>query len=156
MFFIVSTFLLLSEFLYAEGQINAYSFHVLLRLACLPCYLSSDLKLGPFYTKMQYVLSDRTIMLALTNERTQIHWPFRLKDGAHMPPEAGEVLEFDMEGVWREMESLVKDGLVKDIGVCNYTVTKLNRLMQSANVPPAVCQVFIYSGLINSYKPTTC
>jgi alcohol dehydrogenase (NADP+) len=67
-------------------------------------------------------------MLALTNERTQIHWPFRLKDGAHMPPEAGEVLEFDMEGVWREMEGLVKDGLVKDIGVCNYMVTKLNRL----------------------------
>ena len=59
-------------------------------------------------------------MLALTKERTQIHWPFRLKDGAHMPPEAGEVLEFDMEEVWREMEGLVKDGLVKDIGVCNY------------------------------------
>ena len=105
---------------------------------------------------MQYVLSDRTITLALTNERTQIHWPFRLKDGAHMPPEAGEVLEFNMEGVWREMESLVKDGLVKDIGVCNYTVTKLNRLLRSANVPPAVCQVLSYSGLINSYKPTTC
>jgi diketogulonate reductase-like aldo/keto reductase len=95
-------------------------------------------------------------MLALTNERTQIHWSFWLKDGAHMPPEAGEVLEFDMEGVWREMEGLVKDGLVKDIGVCNYMVTKLNRLMRSANVPPAVCQVgfelFIYLELIHSYK----
>ncbi|XP_066367688.1 aldose reductase isoform X1 [Miscanthus floridulus] len=78
-----------------------------------------------------------------------IHWPFRLKDGAHMPPEAGEVLEFDMEGVWREMESLVKDGLVKDIGVCNYTVTKLNRLLRSANVPPAVCQMEMHPGWKN-------
>jgi len=78
-----------------------------------------------------------------------IHWPFRLKDGAHMPPEAGEVLEFDMEGVWREMEGLVKDGLVKDIGVCNYTVAKLNRLMRSANVPPAVCQMEMHPGWKN-------
>lgn len=78
-----------------------------------------------------------------------IHWPFRLKDGAHMPPEAGEVLEFDMEEVWREMEGLVKDGLVKDIGVCFTTVTKLNRLMQSANVPPAVCQMEMHPGWKN-------
>jgi len=66
-----------------------------------------------------------------------------------MPPEAGEVLEFDMEGVWREMESLVKDGLVKDIGVCNYTVTKLNRLLHSAKIPPSVCQVVSYLELIH-------
>ena len=26
--------------------------------------------------------------------------------------------DFDMEGVWREMEKLVKDKLVRDIGVC--------------------------------------
>ncbi|XP_020401109.1 aldose reductase [Zea mays] len=78
-----------------------------------------------------------------------IHWPFRLKDGAHMPPEAGEVLEFDMEEVWREMEGLVKDGLVKDIGVCFTTVTKLNRLMRSANVPPAVCQMEMHPGWKN-------
>jgi diketogulonate reductase-like aldo/keto reductase len=71
----------------------------------------------------------------------QIHWPFRLKDGAHQPPEAGEVLEFDMEGVWKEMENLVKDGLVKNIGVCNYTVTKLDRLLRCAKIAPAVCQV---------------
>ncbi|RYQ98528.1 hypothetical protein Ahy_B07g086264 [Arachis hypogaea] len=41
-----------------------------------------------------------------------IHWPFRLKDGVSTPPKEGEVLEFDMEGVWREMEKLVKENLV--------------------------------------------
>jgi hypothetical protein len=30
-----------------------------------------------------------------------------------MPSEAGDVLEFDMEGVWREIENLVKEGLVR-------------------------------------------
>uniref|UniRef100_A0A452ZCB0 NADP-dependent oxidoreductase domain-containing protein n=1 Tax=Aegilops tauschii subsp. strangulata TaxID=200361 RepID=A0A452ZCB0_AEGTS len=78
-----------------------------------------------------------------------IHWPFRLKDGAHKPPEAGEVLEFDMEGVWKEMENLVKDGLVKDIGICNYTVTKLDRLLRSAKITPAVCQMEMHPGWKN-------
>jgi len=85
-----------------------------------------------------------------------IHWPFRLKDDAHKPPEAGEVLEFDMEGVWKEMEKLVKDGLVKDIGVCNYTVTKLNRLLQSANIPPAVCQMEMHPGWKNDKILEAC
>ncbi|GMY25612.1 aldose reductase isoform X1 [Fagus crenata] len=46
-----------------------------------------------------------------------IHWPFHLKDGASRPPKAGEILDFDMQGVWREMEKLVKENLVKDIGM---------------------------------------
>lgn len=71
----------------------------------------------------------------------QIHWPFHLKGGAHRPPEAGEILDFDMEGVWREMERLVKDGLVRDIGVCNFTLKKLDKLLQIAQTKPSVCQV---------------
>ncbi|VFQ79523.1 unnamed protein product [Cuscuta campestris] len=46
-----------------------------------------------------------------------VHWPFLFKEGASRPPEPGEVSEFDMEGVWREMEKLVTDKLVRDIGV---------------------------------------
>jgi len=71
----------------------------------------------------------------------QIHWPFRLKDGSSRPPEAGQVLDFDMEGVWREMEKLVKDNLVRDIGVCNFTLKKLNKLLGFAETMPSVCQV---------------
>lgn len=71
----------------------------------------------------------------------QIHWPFRLKDGASRPPKAGEVMEFDMEGVWREMEKLVKENLVKDIGICNFTLKKLDQLLSIAQVMPSVCQV---------------
>lgn len=57
-----------------------------------------------------------------------IHWPFRLKEGASRPPKAGDVLNFDMEGVWREMEKLVAQNLVRDIGISNFTLKKLNKL----------------------------
>ncbi|XP_008799818.1 aldose reductase-like isoform X1 [Phoenix dactylifera] len=70
-----------------------------------------------------------------------IHWPIHLKGGAHKPPEAEEVQDFDMEGVWREMEQLVKDGLVRDIGVCNFTLKKLDKLLRIAQTMPSVCQV---------------
>lgn len=71
----------------------------------------------------------------------QIHWPFRLKDDAERPPRAGDVLDFDVEGVWREMEKLVKDGLVRDIGICNFTVPKLEKLLGFAQTMPSVLQV---------------
>lgn len=64
-----------------------------------------------------------------------------MKDGASRPPKAGEVMEFDMEGVWREMEKLVKEKLVRDIGVCNFTIKKLNKLLDIAQIMPSVCQV---------------
>ena len=80
----------------------------------------------------------------------QIHWPFRLRQGASKPPKAGDVLEFDMEGVWREMEKLVKDNLVRSIGVCNFTITKLNKLLAFADLIPSVCQVFVSHSLNQS------
>ncbi|KAL0686411.1 hypothetical protein Bca4012_053259 [Brassica carinata] len=69
-----------------------------------------------------------------------IHWPFWLREGASKPPKAGDILEFDMKGVWREMEKLVKDNLVRSIGVCNFTITKLNKLLAFADLIPSVCQ----------------
>lgn len=71
----------------------------------------------------------------------QIHWPFHIKDGASRPPKAGEVLDFDMEGVWREMEKLVKENLVRDIGISNFSLKKLNKLLGFAQTTPSVCQV---------------
>lgn len=39
------------------------------------------------------------------------------------------------------MEKLVRDKLVRDIGVCNFTVKKLNKLLDIAQIMPSVCQV---------------
>ncbi|CAN0879631.1 Aldose reductase, partial [Linum grandiflorum] len=85
-----------------------------------------------------------------------IHWPFRLKDGAARPPRKGDVLEFDMEGVWREMENLVRENLVRDIGVSNFTVRKLNKLMGFAQVMPSVCQAEMHPGWRNDKLLETC
>lgn len=46
-----------------------------------------------------------------------------------------------MEGVWREMEKLVREGVVRDIGICNFTLKKLNKLLGFAHTIPSVCQV---------------
>lgn len=85
-----------------------------------------------------------------------IHWPFRLKDGASRPPKEGEVLEFDMEGVWREMEKLVKENLVRDIGICNFTVKKLDKLMSIAQIMPSVCQMEMHPGWRNDKMLEAC
>ncbi|CAL9098408.1 unnamed protein product [Musa textilis] len=78
-----------------------------------------------------------------------IHWPFHLKEGATRPPRASDMLDFDMEGVWREMEKQVKDGLVRDIGVSNFTLRKLNKLLKCAQIMPSVCQMEMHPGWRN-------
>ncbi|XP_060202727.1 aldose reductase-like isoform X1 [Lycium barbarum] len=85
-----------------------------------------------------------------------IHWPFRLKDGASRPPKGGEVSDFDYEGVWREMEKLVTDKLVRDIGVCNFTVRKLNKLLDIAQIVPSVCQMEMHPGWRNEKMLEAC
>ncbi|WOL04837.1 aldose reductase [Canna indica] len=85
-----------------------------------------------------------------------IHWPFHLKQGASTPPREGELLDFDMEGVWREMEKLVRDKLVKDIGVSNFTITKLNKLLQFAEIKPSVCQIEMHPGWRNDKMLEAC
>ncbi|KAL2484903.1 NAD(P)-linked oxidoreductase superfamily protein [Abeliophyllum distichum] len=90
----------------------------------------------------------------LTPER--IHWPFHLKDGVSRPPKAGDILDFDMEGVWKEMEKLVNDNLVKDIGVCNFTLKKLNKLLSFAKIKPSVCQMEMHPGWRNDKMLEAC
>lgn len=85
-----------------------------------------------------------------------IHWPFHLKEGAGRPPKAEEILDFDMEGVWREMEKLVKEGLIRDIGVCNFTINKLNKLLSFAQTMPSVCQMEMHPGWRNDKMLEAC
>lgn len=46
-----------------------------------------------------------------------------------------------MKGVWREMEKLVAQKLVRDIGIFNFTLKKLDKLLGFAQIMPSVCQV---------------
>lgn len=71
-----------------------------------------------------------------------VHWPAAAakKD----PTDAfsiGDLVAFDMEGVWRGMEECHRLGLARSIGVSNFSAAKMSRLLSFAAVPPAVNQV---------------
>lgn len=85
-----------------------------------------------------------------------IHWPFHLREGASRPPKAGDVLDLDMEGVWREMEKLVAEKKVREIGICNFTVKKLESLLNHASTLPSVCQVEMHPGWRNDKILNAC
>ncbi|GBG93061.1 hypothetical protein CBR_g58496 [Chara braunii] len=70
-----------------------------------------------------------------------IHWPLRAKRDESLGIDGQELVEFDMAATWRAMEDLVRKGLVKDIGVSNFSVKKLQKLLETAEIPPAVNQV---------------
>jgi alcohol dehydrogenase (NADP+) len=62
-----------------------------------------------------------------------IHWPVTYV--------AGETLTPSTEETWREMEKLVEKGLVKTIGVSNFSAKKLEAMKSHAKIFPAVNQV---------------
>lgn len=51
---------------------------------------------------------------------------------------------------WRAMEKLVEDGLVKQIGICNFGTSLLRDLLSYARIRPAVLQVESHPFLVQS------
>ena len=47
-------------------------------------------------------------------------------------------------GIWKDFEKLYAAGLVRSIGVSNYSVKQLQALAETANIPPAVNQVLFH------------
>lgn len=54
----------------------------------------------------------------------------------HWPPETGYG-----QALWRSLETAQTDGLIRSIGVSNYTVPLLRQLLAAADVKPAVNQI---------------
>uniref|UniRef100_K7MVA9 Chalcone reductase CHR5 n=1 Tax=Glycine max TaxID=3847 RepID=K7MVA9_SOYBN len=76
-----------------------------------------------------------------------IHWPIATKPGKVVYPiEVSEIVEFDMKGVWGSMEECQRLGLTKAIGVSNFSIKKLEKLLSFATIPPAVNQVEVNLG----------
>ena len=52
-------------------------------------------------------------------------------------------LETDIVAVWSAMEDLVKKGLVRSIGLSNFNMGQMKRIMSSCKIVPANLQVQI-------------
>lgn len=49
-----------------------------------------------------------------------------------------------IQDTWQQMENLVEEGLVKSIGISNFSVKKIEDLLQYAKITPAVNQVELH------------
>ncbi|RUS20816.1 hypothetical protein BC937DRAFT_94320 [Endogone sp. FLAS-F59071] len=82
-----------------------------------------------------------------------MHWPFAWKFSGYelddiFPREADDTFTVDPNvdylDTWKGMEGLVRAGLVRSIGVSNFSVEKLQRLLDNCEIPPAVNQIEIH------------
>ncbi|KAK9233754.1 NADP-dependent oxidoreductase domain-containing protein [Lipomyces kononenkoae] len=75
-----------------------------------------------------------------------IHWPLAFRPGSDYFPRDEEGLivldrETKIEDTWRAMEKLVEQGKVRSIGVSNFDIPKLEKLLSFANIKPSVNQI---------------
>lgn len=74
-----------------------------------------------------------------------IHWPLAHKEEQGLFPvdDKGNILFsfIDFVATWKEMEKLVDDGLVKSIGISNFSKNQIERLLVSARIKPVTNQV---------------
>ncbi|XWS69439.1 hypothetical protein CRYUN_Cryun04dG0179100 [Craigia yunnanensis] len=71
-----------------------------------------------------------------------IHWPLRLSQEVRQMPVIREhIFPLDIKSVWEQMEECKNLGLTKAIGVSNFSCKKLEELLSTAKIPPAVNQV---------------
>ncbi|CCK69514.1 aldo-keto reductase superfamily protein KNAG_0C04110 [Huiozyma naganishii CBS 8797] len=67
----------------------------------------------------------------------------------HSPFVAKEKPGLTLEGAWRQMEQLYKDGKAKNIGVSNFSVEDLKRVLSVAEIKPQVNQIEFHPFLQN-------
>ena len=71
-----------------------------------------------------------------------IHFPVSVKTSEiEFPVKKEDLVPFDINSVWEAMEECQKLGLVRSIGVSNFSIKKLEFLLSKANILPAVDQV---------------
>lgn len=74
-----------------------------------------------------------------------IHYPIGYKEGESLSPldEKGQVITSDVDYIetWQGMEDAKRLGLVKSIGVSNFNVEQLSRILYSCSITPTINQV---------------
>jgi len=73
-----------------------------------------------------------------------MHWPVALKEGVTFPESGNDFLSLDevpLEETWRGLEETVNQGLVRHIGVSNFSSKKIGDLLKIAQIKPEMNQV---------------
>ena len=93
-----------------------------------------------------------------------VHWPIAAEKNddysVKIGPDGKYVIKKDLtanpEPTWRAMEALVDDGIVKAIGVSNFTIPHLQQLLKFARIKPVVNQIEIHPFLPNGKLVDFC
>lgn len=73
-----------------------------------------------------------------------MHWPIAQKQGIDMPHDKNDMIpltELPLETTWAEMEKAFNSNKVKAIGVSNFGIQNLQKLIDKGEIAPAVNQV---------------
>ena len=76
-----------------------------------------------------------------------MHWPVPHKPGAARPKESSDFLTLDempLEATWEAMTRLPAAGLAKQVGVSNFSASKVAGLIDKTGIVPAVNQVELH------------
>uniref|UniRef100_UPI0037E8EE5B aldose reductase-related protein 2 isoform X2 n=1 Tax=Semicossyphus pulcher TaxID=241346 RepID=UPI0037E8EE5B len=89
-----------------------------------------------------------------------VHFPVGLKKMGDelFPKKDGKMVTSDVDyvDVWRGMEALQASGKVKSIGVSNFSILQLERLLALCRVPPAVNQIELHPYLVQEEMIEFC
>jgi len=76
-----------------------------------------------------------------------IHWPVAFSPTVFFPKSEADYLSLEQVPVietWQALEECARLGLVKHIGVCNFSIKKLGNLLANATIPPIMNQVELH------------
>ncbi|MBX2865073.1 MAG: aldo/keto reductase [Leptolyngbyaceae cyanobacterium MAG.088] len=82
-----------------------------------------------------------------------IHWPVALKKGATFPLTSEKMVSLEVLPIlitWSEMELLADEGLCRHIGVSNFSMAKLQDLLENARLQPEMNQIELHPYLQQS------
>lgn len=70
-----------------------------------------------------------------------VHWKITWKKNAAFPPVPENYIDIPTIETWRELEKLVDEGFIRNIGVSNFTSCDIEKFWHQARIKPAVNQV---------------
>ncbi len=76
-----------------------------------------------------------------------IHWPVAHKPGVVFPNSGEDLLSLEerpIAATWAALETLVDEGLTRHIGVSNFSIRKLQALLETARIKPAMNQIELH------------